>query len=134
MDRRNLRVPLSAPRRPVFALRRPPCGRPAALEERGGTHPVPAARGFRAHSCQERHSRTQKGIANVPVLTSEVDELAVARHVLIEALGREERLMLLLFYADGLSFAEVADVLGLTERAVGRLYRETMDIIRERLG
>jgi RNA polymerase sigma factor (sigma-70 family) len=69
----------------------------------------------------------------VPVTTLETEELSVAHEVLAEELDREERLVLLLFYAEGLSFADIAEVLDLPVATVERLYRATMATLEERL-
>jgi RNA polymerase sigma factor (sigma-70 family) len=71
---------------------------------------------------------------NAPVTTRETEELEAARRIVAEELAREERLVLLLVYAEGLSFAEIAEVLDLSVAAVERRYRATMAALRERLG
>jgi RNA polymerase sigma factor (sigma-70 family) len=71
---------------------------------------------------------------NLPATPARTDELDVVRQLFAEELERHERLVLMLFYVEGLSFADIAELLELPVAAVARLYRETMATIRERLG
>lgn len=96
------------------------------LTPRRGARPVEA---FRTTS----DLRTERASMNVTATSPETGELHAVRQLLAEEIERDERLVLMLFYAESLSFADIAEVLDLPLPAVERLYRETMAMIRERL-
>ena len=63
--------------------------------------------------------------------TGQLDEL---RRFVTEHLQRHERLVLMLFYAEGLSLAEIAEVLDLPEATVVEVFRQTLGALQERFG
>ena len=106
-------------------------GRLAA--ELGGVWAGPLAAGLAGDPPSAPDFRGLRRDCTVSATLLETDEQAIAHQVIAEELGREERLVLLLHYADGLSFADIAEVLDLPEPAVERLYRGTMATLEDRL-
>jgi RNA polymerase sigma factor (sigma-70 family) len=70
---------------------------------------------------------------NDPVAAFEVDEM---KHVLADAINRmpdRERLVLTLYYYEGLTLAEIGDVLGVTESRVCQIHTKAIFQLRGRL-
>ena len=70
---------------------------------------------------------------NDPVAAFEVDEM---KHVLADAINRmpdRERLVLTLYYYEGLTLAEIGDVLGVTESRVCQIHTKAILQLRSRL-
>ena len=70
---------------------------------------------------------------NDPVEAFEVDEM---KHVLADAINRmpdRERLVLTLYYYEGLTLAEIGDVLGVTESRVCQIHTKAILQLRSRL-
>jgi RNA polymerase sigma factor for flagellar operon FliA len=70
--------------------------------------------------------------ANDPVAAFEVDEM---KHVLADAINRmpdRERLVLTLYYYEGLTLAEIGDVLGVTESRVCQIHTKAILQLRSR--
>jgi len=63
--------------------------------------------------------------------TEQLDEL---QRFVLEQLTRHERLVLLLFYADGLSLDEIAEVLELPGATVAGLFGRTLETLRSHFG
>ena len=62
---------------------------------------------------------------------AELDEL---QRFVLERLSRPERLILMLFYADGLSLDEIAEVLELPEATVAEIFENTIAVLRAQFG
>jgi len=62
---------------------------------------------------------------------AELDEL---QRFVLERLTRPERLILMLFYADGLSLDEIAEVLELPEATVAEIFENTIAALRAHFG
>jgi hypothetical protein len=103
------------------------------VAELGGVWPGSAAARLADPCLSARDLRAQRGSRTVPATLPEIDEQSVAHQVIAEELDYAERLVLLLFYAEGLTFADIAEVLDLPVAAVERLYRATMATLEERL-
>jgi RNA polymerase sigma factor FliA len=71
--------------------------------------------------------------AHDPVAAFEVDEM---KHVLADAINRmpdRERLVLTLYYYEGLTLAEIGEVLGVTESRVCQIHTKAILQLRSRL-
>ncbi len=65
-------------------------------------------------------------------ISAEPCQLEELRHFVAERCSRHERLVLMLFYADGLGLDEIAEVLDLPKATVNQLFCATLDALRER--
>lgn len=78
-------------------------------------------------------SATPWPTAHDPVAAFEVDEM---KHVLADAISRmpdRERLVLTLYYYEGLTLSEIGDVLGVTESRVCQIHTKAILQMRARL-
>jgi len=66
--------------------------------------------------------------------SAEKAELDDLQRFVLERLSRHERLILMLFYADGLSLAEIAEVLDLPEATVAEIFENTIEALRAHFG
>ncbi|MFP4055285.1 MAG: sigma factor-like helix-turn-helix DNA-binding protein [Candidatus Brocadiia bacterium] len=78
----------------------------------------------------------EAGKADMSLLTTrpETGQMDELRRFVTEECTRHERLVLLLFYADGLGLAEIAHVLDLPQATVAQLFEKTLTVLRERFG
>jgi hypothetical protein len=67
-------------------------------------------------------------------ISCETEQLDDLRRFVAENLARHERLVLLLFYAEGLSLMQIAEVLDLPEATVADVFRRTLATLREHFG
>ena len=76
------------------------------------------------------------GCANMSLLanTTGAEQLDELQRFVLEGLTRHERLVLMLFYADGLGLDEIAQVLDLPAATVADLFGRTLATLRERFG
>ena len=63
--------------------------------------------------------------------SAQLDEL---QRFVLEELTRHERLVLMLFYAEGLSLGEIAEVLDLPEATIVKLFTKTIETLRANFG
>ena len=72
------------------------------------------------------------GTVHMSLLTeaSESQQLDELQRIFFEHLTRHERLVLMLFYAEGLSLVEIAEVLDLPEATVAELFIKTLETLR----
>ena len=75
---------------------------------------------------------SDSGLADMSVLAEvqEIEEVGELREFVLNRLERHERLVLMLVYAERLTFAQVAQVLDLPEQAVEQIYARTMIELR----
>ncbi len=71
--------------------------------------------------------------ANDPVEAFEVDEMKRLLADMINRMGDRERLVLTLYYYEGLTLAEIGDVLGVTESRVCQIHTKAILHLRARL-
>jgi RNA polymerase sigma factor (sigma-70 family) len=75
---------------------------------------------------------SKAGTVNMSLLTqaAESEQLDALQRIFFEQLTRHERLVLMLFYAEGLSLGEIAEVLDLPEATVAELFSKTIKTLR----
>ncbi len=66
--------------------------------------------------------------------SAEKAQLDDLQRFVLERLSRHERLILMLFYADGLSLTEIAEVLDLPEATVAEIFENTIEVLRAHFG
>ena len=78
----------------------------------------------------------ETGSIDMSLLTeaAETEQLDELQRFVLEQLTRHERLVLLLFYADGLSLDEIAAVLELPGATVADLFGRTLETLRSHFG
>ena len=78
----------------------------------------------------------QAGSIDMTLTTApqQAGQMAALREFMTEELTRHERLVLLLFYADGLGLTEIAEVLDLPLVTVAKLFETTLATMQRRFG
>jgi len=78
----------------------------------------------------------QAGSMDMTLTTTsqQAEEMAELRDFMTAELTRHERLVLLLFYADGLKLPEIAEVLDLPVATVVELFERTLATLQKRFG
>jgi len=66
--------------------------------------------------------------------TLEGEQLDEVQRFVVDELTRHERLVLMLFYAEGLRLTEIAEVLDLPDATVAELFSHTLATLRARFG
>ena len=76
------------------------------------------------------------GLMNMSLLTelSQSEQLDELQRFVVEELSRHERLVLMLFYAEGLGLEEIAEVLDLPDATVAELFSRTLASLRAHFG
>lgn len=99
----------------------------ALVEELGAMGPRAAAAG-----AEMLDPMSKAGLANMSVVTEvhEAEQLEELQEFVLSQLPRHERLVLMLFYGEGLSVGEIADVLDLPQATVSEIYSRTMEAVR----
>jgi len=99
----------------------------ALVEEMGAMGPQAASAGARLSD-----PMSKAGLANMSVVTEvhEPEQLEELQQFVLSELTRHERLVLMLFYGEGLSVGEIADVLDLPQATVNEIYSTTMEALR----
>jgi len=79
---------------------------------------------------------SKAGTVHMSLLTqaAETQQLDELQRIFFERLSRHERLVLMLFYAEGMSLVEIAEVLDLPEATVGDLFSRTIEALRAHFG
>lgn len=103
------------------------------VEELGGVR-FPDGPGQRALTGALVGTACEAGRSDMSPLTisTEPCQLEELRRFVAESCSRHERLVLMLFYADGLRLDEIAEVLDLPEATVNQLFCATLEALRER--
>lgn len=78
----------------------------------------------------------EAGLVEMTLLTGSAEkaQLDQLQRFVLERLSRHERLVLMLFYADGLSVDEIAEVLDLPEATVAEILENTIELLRAHFG
>jgi len=105
------------------------------VEELGGVRGLspegqcPPAGLFHGPACEA--GKVDMSLLSHSARTERLDEL---RRFVTEHLTRHERLVLMLFYAEGLSLEEIAQVLDLPQATVADLFSRTIASLQKRFG
>jgi len=135
MDRRY-ECPLPAAWRGVASSRYMRLARFLSLvEELGGMRGVdPQSCGSLGDVLNAKSSHVGTMDMTLAMLSQETAQTDALRQFMTAELNRHERLVLMLFYADGLSLDEIAVVLDLPAATVAKLFERTLDTLEQRFG
>ena len=135
MDRRY-ECPLPAAWRGVASSRYMRLARFLSLvEELGGMRGIgPQAPGSLGGVLNAEGSHVGTMDMTLAMLSQETTQTDALRQFMTTELSRHERLVLMLFYADGLSLDEIAVVLDLPVATVAELFERTLNTLEQRFG